>query len=505
MERLFGHIGAAMTDPVTGTLVALIVGAFVLFLFLLWRNGPRSGALGRMAPGVLTSLGVLGTFAGIFVGLMEFDVSAIDRSVPLLLEGMKLAFLTSLVGISTAILFKVLQPFLTPQDGADEEATGSDLLVVLKDIRDGQRDSLEKLRQSITGDGDGSLSTQLAKLRTTTGDGFADLRKDFQTFAEKIAEDNSQALIDALQEVIRDFNAKINEQFGENFKHLNEAVGKLLVWQENYRVHVETLTDRFEQAGAGIAAVEAATREIAAQSKAVPEAMSALGDMMEAALQQLDDLESHLEAFATLREKAVDAFPVIEQNLDRITTGMKTQADSMEQAVTAQTQAQKRIAEELRDAVAAQTKTFASLQDSFTGLQKTATGAIEEIKTGTVLAVKQAGTELEAAVQRQGQALTEAVDAAGRHLSAAGEEQHEAMRRTAQQVEKTMEQTLKHTGDALSKQIEALDAQMQQELTRAIGEMGTKLGSLSDKFVRDYTPLTESLRRLVDTARVLQS
>jgi len=41
-----------------------------------------------------------------------------------------------------------------------------------------------------------------------------------------MAENNSKALIEALQEVIRDFNAKINEQFGENFKQLNEAVGK---------------------------------------------------------------------------------------------------------------------------------------------------------------------------------------------------------------------------------------------------------------------------------------
>jgi hypothetical protein len=39
--------------------------------------------------------------------------------------------------------------------------------------------------------------------------------------------------------VVKDFNARINEQFGENFKQLNEGVAKLLVWQEQ---HVETIT-----------------------------------------------------------------------------------------------------------------------------------------------------------------------------------------------------------------------------------------------------------------------
>lgn len=502
MMRLFDHAYAiTMTDPITGPFVLVIIVAFFAFLALLRRGGRRSGTLGRAAPGILTSLGVLGTFAGIFVGLMEFDVQAIDESVPRLLEGMKMAFLTSLVGILSAIAFKIAQPFVVRPESGAEDVSGADLLAVLKDIRSGQAEGQEKLRQAITGDGDGSLSTQLAKLRTTTGDGFTDLRKDFQTFAEKMAQDNSQALIEALKEVINDFNAKINEQFGDNFKHLNEAVAKLLDWQENYRLHVEALTDRFEKAGEGIAAVEASTREIAAQSKAVPEAMSDLGDMMRAARHQLADLDRHLESFATLREKAVDAFPAIEQNLERITAGMKAQADSMEQAVVAQAQAQTRVTEDLRDAVEAQAKTFATLQDGFRDLEKTATGAIEEIKDGTAKAVKHAGAELEAAVQRQGSALTEAVDAAGRGFAAAGEEQHEAMRRSAQQYEKTMEQTLKRTGEALGEQVQALDTQMQDELTRAIGEMGSKLGSLSQKFVDDYGPLTDRLRRLVETAR----
>jgi len=39
--------------------------------------------------------------------------------------------------------------------------------------------------------------------------------------------------------VVQDFNARINEQFGENFKHLKEGVAKLRVWQEQ---HVETIS-----------------------------------------------------------------------------------------------------------------------------------------------------------------------------------------------------------------------------------------------------------------------
>ena len=61
------------------------------------------------------------------------------------------------------------------------------------------------------------------------------LRRSQAEFMAKMAENNSKALIQALQEVIRDFNTKISEQFGDNFNQLNSAVGQLLVWQERYR------------------------------------------------------------------------------------------------------------------------------------------------------------------------------------------------------------------------------------------------------------------------------
>ena len=103
---------------------------------------------------------------------------------------------------------------------------------------------LNAVKTAIAGDGDDSLVTQIQKLRTTNRDlqtqvndsvtaGFKSLTKEFQYFAEKMAENNSKALIEALREVITDFNAKINEQFGDNFKQLNEAVAALLTWQDN--------------------------------------------------------------------------------------------------------------------------------------------------------------------------------------------------------------------------------------------------------------------------------
>ena len=55
---------------------------------------------------ILSSLGVLGTFWGITVGLNGFDTdtNALNKSIPILLSGLKTAFYTSLVGMLTSLI-----------------------------------------------------------------------------------------------------------------------------------------------------------------------------------------------------------------------------------------------------------------------------------------------------------------------------------------------------------------------------------------------------------------
>lgn len=55
-------------------------------------------------PSIISTLGVLGTFVGITVGLIAFDPNNLDRSIPDLLEGLKTAFFTSLCGMTGSVI-----------------------------------------------------------------------------------------------------------------------------------------------------------------------------------------------------------------------------------------------------------------------------------------------------------------------------------------------------------------------------------------------------------------
>ncbi len=89
-------------------------GRFVLFQYpaILGRSAPRSQW--RFVPSVLVALGVLGTFYGIQTGLQDVNLGSLQDtkellpSISTLLEGMKTAFSTSLMGLGSSSVFTIV-------------------------------------------------------------------------------------------------------------------------------------------------------------------------------------------------------------------------------------------------------------------------------------------------------------------------------------------------------------------------------------------------------------
>ena len=57
----------------------------------------------------IVSVGVLGTFVGVFIGLQGFNPDDIMNSVNKILVGLKTAFFTSIVGMSVALILTIIQ------------------------------------------------------------------------------------------------------------------------------------------------------------------------------------------------------------------------------------------------------------------------------------------------------------------------------------------------------------------------------------------------------------
>ena len=308
-------------DPISSTFVIIIMIAFGLGLAWLNSSAPKRQAYVELTPQLLTSIGIIGTFCGIVIGLLDFDIYVAD-SIDKLLDGLKIAFGTSILGLGSSITFRLVRPLLSEKN-TQEEIGAAEVVNELKSIS-----------QALIGDQENSLASELQKLRAqgadnalATKEGFAYLGRKFDEFSETMSEAFSKAIIEELNSVIRDFNEKLTEQFGDNFKQLNAAVEKLVQWQENYRQQMDKLEASLNLAVSGIDASNESIGKIEKATEAIPGYLEKLPDIYDRFKTEFDGLEQAMSAFAETKEKASDAFPQIERNVLNLTDNFRKASD----------------------------------------------------------------------------------------------------------------------------------------------------------------------------------
>jgi methyl-accepting chemotaxis protein len=227
-----------LAKAVTIVFIILIVCLAIWDMISYWD---RQGKFHRNLKGEMTGLGILGTFIGIFIGLWEFNADAIKESIPPLLEGLKTAFITSIAGLTASVFITVLQT-LIPSRYAK---TG-----------DPVADKVNTMIQSL----DETMSGVKASQQAMTGE-MSLMREDMKEALHSLSEGASKEIIAALEKVIRDFNENLTAQFGENFKELNEACGRLVKWQEDYLDTIRTTTTALEVVKAALEAAESGVAE----------------------------------------------------------------------------------------------------------------------------------------------------------------------------------------------------------------------------------------------------
>jgi DNA anti-recombination protein RmuC len=296
-----------MENITISNIINLITLIFILTIFYSPKYFKNKGNTNISSiASTAVSLGILGTFTGIFIGLLNFNVSDIQGSVPQLLSGLKTAFATSIAGLFTSLLVKAekwdIYKLRVNEKGEIEEDDNIKVLISV----------MKNIEKSIAGEGETTLLTQIQKLRTSNSDNLNSLNNSFNEFAEKVAEDGSKSLIEALENVISDFNEKISEQFGENFKQLNQGVGEMLEWQIEYSNRVDLMTEQFQKTLDGVSKCELALNNISEKSKSFNETSSKLDKL-------LNNLNVNLVGLNQMSDNTKDIFPKIQSDIKDLT------------------------------------------------------------------------------------------------------------------------------------------------------------------------------------------
>lgn len=287
-------------------------------------------------PTILTTTGIFATFFGIALGLADFDAANIQASIPTLLAGLKTAFWASVAGVGGALTIKFRHFFTnTEQKTTDsenqEKATSADLVELLQNIQ-----------QSLVGNNDSTLVSQLKLTRQDTNDRLDTIKNIQLESLRKLSEIGSKPLVETLRDVIKDFNSKLTEQFGDNFKQLNEAVGKLLIWQSQYKAHIETITERHTKIVDSMGTASDNYQKLVSEAERFTTITANLSKLLSALETQKQQLTNMLGSLAGLLKSASGSLPEVEKKVleltEQLTRSVTANQKEVGEALTKNTQ-----------------------------------------------------------------------------------------------------------------------------------------------------------------------
>jgi hypothetical protein len=286
------------------------------------------------------------------MGLAEFDASNIQASVPNLLAGLKTAFWASVAGVGGALTLKFRDHAIgvrAPADAANsaDEVTAADLATHLGNIH-----------RALIGGEDGSLISQVKLSRQDTNDRLDALRAAQTEALAKLSEMGSKALVEALRDVIRDFNQKISEQFGDNFKELNVAVGRLLTWQEQYQQQVEATVQKLDEVGRITAKATADYARVVEQSGAFAHTATQMQTILAGLEAEKNQLVTVSGELGKLLQAAAGNLPSVEKKIVELSTQLANSVSEHQRIVG---EALSQNSATLRSAVESVTEQFAEL------------------------------------------------------------------------------------------------------------------------------------------------
>lgn len=288
----------------------------------------------------IVSLGVLGTFIGIFMGLQDFNPANMKNSIETILIGLKTAFFTSIAGMGTALALSIFQKLFNRNldDAENQERILSEISEKLNHLEklnqtqetDKIIGELERLRtiQSDTRDETKKVAISIDELRANSNKenrelidilniNFDQMNRSLEIAIEQLSKGATEEIINALKQVIEEFNQELQTQFGENFVKLNESVINLVEWQNNYKSHIEHIEENLQISSASIEKSKESLDVISSKNQEILNVYTNLKHIIKIYDIEIKDLTRHLETYAKLSLSAESMFSTITHNISQ--------------------------------------------------------------------------------------------------------------------------------------------------------------------------------------------
>jgi hypothetical protein len=191
---------------------------------------PGNASLSELIPSLLTSLGILGTFIGLTRGLTGLDMTdanTLMNGIPILLDGMKAAFVTSLAGISCSLVFSMTnriiqgnsyraidQFILIFSENTEHKALDMDYQIVL------QGNDRNQMLSSVT---TGLNNTISGVVHDVVSEAVTPVTEAMEQYMRAATEQQTESL----QATVGSFVKRMGDTFGNEFATLGKTITEI--------------------------------------------------------------------------------------------------------------------------------------------------------------------------------------------------------------------------------------------------------------------------------------
>ena len=281
--------------------------------------------------GVMTGLGILGTFIGLSLGLQSFNTGTtaeITNSIEPLMEGIKVAFHTSIYGMVFSLVFNyVYKKRLDDAENAVRDFLSAYRKYVMPDTAtDGFNRLMELQRQqtdAIVGISD-TLANQLAKgLKELLEPEFDRFDRTIESFATMATRNQMKQLA----RVVDAFLEEMNRSLGDSFTKLSEKVDSTMVLQEANERQMQEFYEKSIGTAGNMSTVAAQTQTVANSLKQYADNVATLERDIRDTLGKLQQL------IESIPVEVNDTFNIINDNLQIVETHFKNTIEDINNTV----------------------------------------------------------------------------------------------------------------------------------------------------------------------------
>lgn len=462
----FALLFDAITTPINMAFLLVMLGLFIIGWVAVGRDdGHKPRHFIDSIPTLLTSIGILGTFFGIVLALLAFDDSDIKSHINDIISGMKTAFITSVTGLLLSIILKIWASI--HQDKSEnldlDQVDASNILKFIEHHLTEQTNTQKKtavIHEELLQ----ALTTHHEYVKQNNQQFAANLWDKLEKTAQILTKSATEEVILALNQLIKDFNHQLTEQFGENFKQLNHTVFGLIQWQENYKQQLEQMQVQYQNHTNAVAATQQAIdnihdnlSHIAHHAQSIPDSMERLAAAIGLSHTQIDTLYDHLAAFADMKDKAVAALPSLSEQIDTMLQGM----DDASQKLTEQ---------------------FHQIHQSIKAQPSIMQSTTQELKNTLERLVGQLEIDIKNITEKHAGSIKEQMN----------------------QLSNIAAQTLEDISDSIEGQINNFNTAEAKKIESDLQQMGSALISMTSQFTKDYKELVNHMNNIIRHGRPMR-